>query len=106
MVVDAIASLRKAVLYVAPIVGIVVVVVGAWTTRNIVTFIADPAPTNGGYNFWQTNQRYADGNDTFWRMVPMDDPEYQTMRYGDEFTKNREGYRYALPFLREHPRGR
>jgi hypothetical protein len=25
------------------------------------------------------------------------------MRYGDEFTKNREGYRYGLEFLRSHP---
>jgi hypothetical protein len=33
----------------------------------------------------------------------MDDPEYQVMRYGDEFTKNREGYRYGLAFLRAHP---
>jgi hypothetical protein len=33
----------------------------------------------------------------------MDDPEYQTMRYGDEFTKNREGYRYAFEYLRANP---
>jgi hypothetical protein len=33
----------------------------------------------------------------------MDDPMYQTMRYGDEFTKNREGYRYALAYLRANP---
>jgi hypothetical protein len=59
--------------------------------------------TNGGYNFWQTNQPYADGNDTYWPFVPMDDPEYQTMRNGDEFTKNREGYRYALAYLRANP---
>jgi hypothetical protein len=33
----------------------------------------------------------------------MDDPEYHTMFYGDEFTKNREGYRYALAYLRANP---
>jgi hypothetical protein len=33
----------------------------------------------------------------------MDDPEYQTMRNGDEFTNNREGYRYALAYLRANP---
>jgi hypothetical protein len=33
----------------------------------------------------------------------MGDPEYQTMRDGDEFTKNREGYRYAIAFLEAHP---
>ncbi|MBV9358091.1 MAG: hypothetical protein JO023_21480, partial [Chloroflexi bacterium] len=97
-------SFRKAVFYLAPIVAIVVVVIGAWTTRNLLTFHQPILlSTNGGYNFWQSNQPYADGNDTYWWMVPMDDPEYQTMRYGDEFTKNREGYRYAFAFLRQHP---
>src|SRR5581483_6512898 len=82
-------SLRTALVRLAVPVLAVGVIVGAWTVRNYVTFnqvilIA----TNGGYNFWQTNQPYADGNDTYWPFVPMDDPEYQTMRYGDEFTKN------------------
>jgi hypothetical protein len=59
--------------------------------------------TNGGYNFWQTNHRFADGNDTYWPSVPMDDPEYATMSNSDEFTLNREGYRYAFAYLRDHP---
>jgi len=33
----------------------------------------------------------------------MDDPEYQTMRNGDEFTKNRQGYQYAFAYLRANP---
>src|SRR5579859_7553931 len=33
----------------------------------------------------------------------MDDPEYQTIRNGAEFTKNSEGYRYALAYLRANP---
>jgi 4-amino-4-deoxy-L-arabinose transferase-like glycosyltransferase len=90
--------------WIAPVVAVVFVVIGAWTVRNYVRFgEAIPIATNGGYNFWQVNQRYADGTDTYWRFVPMDDPEYQTMRNGDEFTKNREGYRYGLAFLRAHP---
>jgi 4-amino-4-deoxy-L-arabinose transferase-like glycosyltransferase len=97
-------SVGRALADLVPVVAISGVIVGAWTLRNATTF-GQPIPisTNGGYNFWQSNQRYADGNDTYWWMVPMDDPEYQTMRYGDEFTKNREGYRYALAFLRDHP---
>jgi 4-amino-4-deoxy-L-arabinose transferase-like glycosyltransferase len=88
----------------APVLAIVVVLVGGWTIRNYVRFgQVIPIATNGGYNFWQVNQPYADGTDTYWAFVPMDDPEYQTMRYGDEFTKNREGYRYGLEFLRSHP---
>ncbi len=64
-------SFRKAVLYLAPMVAIVVVVIGAWTTRNLLTFHQPILlSTNGGYNFWQSNQRYADGNDTYWWMVP------------------------------------
>jgi hypothetical protein len=97
-------SLRGAILRLALPVLVVGVVIGSWTVRNYAQFgevilIA----TNGGYNFWQTNQPYADGNDTFWPFVPMDDPEYQTMRYGDEFTKNREGYRYAIAYLEANP---
>jgi hypothetical protein len=87
-----------------PVAAIVIVLISAWTVRNYVTFgEAIPIATNGGYNFWQVNQPYADGTDTYWAFVPMDDPEYQVMRYGDEFTKNREGYRYGLEFLRSHP---
>jgi len=83
---------------------IVGLIVGAWTVRNYLQFSeVITIATNGGYNFWQTNQPYADGNDTYWPFVPMDDPEYQTMRYGDEFTKNREGYRYAFAYLRANP---
>ena len=83
---------------------VALLVVGAWTLRNYVAF-GQPVliATNGGYNFWQVNHRYADGNDTFWIGVPMDDPEYATMWNADEFTKNREGYRYGLAYLREHP---
>jgi hypothetical protein len=89
---------------VSVVLGVAAIVVSSWTVRNYVEFDEPIAiATNGGYNFWQTNHRYADGNDTFWPFVPMDDPEYITMRDGDEFTKNREGYRYALAFLREHP---
>jgi 4-amino-4-deoxy-L-arabinose transferase-like glycosyltransferase len=88
----------------APVVAIVLVLISAWTVRNYVRFgEVIPVATNGGYNFWQVNQPYADGTDTYWAFVPMDDPEYQVMRYGDEFTKNREGYRYGLTFLRAHP---
>jgi 4-amino-4-deoxy-L-arabinose transferase-like glycosyltransferase len=88
----------------APVAAIVVLLVTAWTVRNYVTFgQVIPIATNGGYNFWQVNHPYADGTDTYWAFVPMDDPEYQVMRYGDEFTKNREGYRYGLEFLRSHP---
>jgi 4-amino-4-deoxy-L-arabinose transferase-like glycosyltransferase len=97
-------SLRVAITRLSPIILAVSVIVGAWTIRNYLEFgqfitIA----TNGGYNFWQTNQPYADGNDTYWPFVPMDDPQYQTMWYGDEFTKNREGYRYAFAYLEAHP---
>jgi len=97
-------SLVRAMARLAPLVVIVGLVVGAWTVRNYVQFgEVITIATNGGYNFWQTNQPYADGNDTYWPFVPMDDPEYQTMRNGDEFTKNREGYRYALAYLRANP---
>jgi 4-amino-4-deoxy-L-arabinose transferase-like glycosyltransferase len=97
-------SLAAAVARVAPIVLIVGLLVGSWTLRNYVQFGEVIAiATNGGYNFWQTNHPYADGNDTYWPFVPMDDPMYQTMRYGDEFTKNREGYRYALAYLWANP---
>lgn len=97
-------QLRNAVVRLAPLVLVVGVIVGAWTARNYWQFgEVITIATNGGYNFWQTNQPYADGNDTYWPFVPMDDPEYQTMRDGDEFTKNREGYRYAIAFLEAHP---
>ena len=97
-------SLWRAIVQLVPVVALVFVIVGAWTVRNYVQFgQVITIATNGGYNFWQTNHRFADGNDTFWQAVPMDDPEYQTMAQGDEFTKNREGYRYALAYLREHP---
>jgi hypothetical protein len=97
-------SLRRAVGRLAPLVLIVGLALGGWTVRNYVQFgEVITIATNGGYNFWQTNQPYADGNDTYWPFVPMDDPEYQTMRNGDEFTKNREGYRYALAYLRANP---
>ena len=97
-------ALRNAILRLAPLVLAISVIVGGWTVRNYVQFgeIITIA-TNGGYNFWQTNHRYADGNDTYWPFVPMDDPEYHTMFYGDEFTKNREGYRYAIAYLEAHP---
>jgi 4-amino-4-deoxy-L-arabinose transferase-like glycosyltransferase len=86
------------------VVVIAALVVAGWTMRNYVQF-GQPIliATNGGYNFWQTNHRFADGNDTFWSVVPMDDPEYQTMRNGDEFTKNSAGYRYAIAYLEAHP---
>jgi hypothetical protein len=97
-------SLARAIARLAPVVAIVALIVGAWTVHNYVQFgEVITIATNGGYNFWQTNQPYADGNDTFWPSVPMDDPEYQTMRNGDEFTKNREGYRYAFAYLRANP---
>ncbi len=97
-------SLARTVARLAPLVVVTGLVVGAWTLRNYVQFgEVITIATNGGYNFWQTNQRYADGNDTYWPFVPMDDPEYQTMRNADEFTKNREGYRYALAYLRANP---
>jgi 4-amino-4-deoxy-L-arabinose transferase-like glycosyltransferase len=87
-----------------PVTLVAATIVGAWTLRNYVEF-QQPIliATNGGYNFWQTNQRYADGNDTYWSVVPMDDPEYQTMYYGDEFTKNSAGYRYGVAYLQAHP---
>src|SRR5947209_5411303 len=97
-------SPRHAFARLAPLVVVVGLIVGGWTVRNYLQFgEVITIATNGGYNFWQTNQRYADGNDTFWPFVPMDDPEYQTMSSGDEFTKNREGYRYALAYLKAHP---
>jgi hypothetical protein len=95
---------RSLVTRLTPVVVVVSMIIGGWTVRNYVEFREIiPIATNGGYNFWQTNHRYADGNDTFWPFVPMDDPEYQTMWYGDEFTKSREGYRYALAYLSAHP---
>lgn len=97
-------SLRTAIVRLAAPVLVVVVIVGAWSVRNYLAFgQVITIATNGGYNFWQTNHRYADGNDTFWPFVPMDDPEYHTMWYGDEFTRNREGYRYAIAYLEAHP---
>jgi 4-amino-4-deoxy-L-arabinose transferase-like glycosyltransferase len=97
-------SLSGALLRTVPVCLVAAVVVGLWTVRNYVQFgEVISIATNGGYNFWQTNHRYADGNDTFWPFVPMDEPEYQTMAYGDELTRNREGYRYALAYLRSHP---
>jgi 4-amino-4-deoxy-L-arabinose transferase-like glycosyltransferase len=97
-------SFWRAVRELVPLVVVAAAIVGAWTLRNYRDF-GEPIAiaTNGGYNFWQTNHPYADGNDTYWPFVPMDDPMYQTMRYGDEFTRNREGYRYALAFLAAHP---
>jgi hypothetical protein len=95
---------RAAITRLAPLVVVVGLVVGAWTVRNYLQFgEVITIATNGGYNFWQTNHRYADGNDTYWPFVPMDDPEYQTMRNGDEFTKNRQGYQYAFAYLRANP---
>jgi hypothetical protein len=97
-------SLRHAVIRLVPVCAIVALMVGAWTLRNYLQFgEVITIATNGGYNFWQTNHRFADGNDTYWISVPMDDPEYQTMANGDEFTKNREGYRYAFAYLKDHP---
>jgi 4-amino-4-deoxy-L-arabinose transferase-like glycosyltransferase len=97
-------ALRDAIVRVAPLVLVVGVIVGAWTVRNYLQFgEVITIATNGGYNLWQTNHRYADGNDTYWPFVPMDDPEYHTMFYGDEFTKNREGYRYAIAYMKAHP---
>jgi hypothetical protein len=97
-------NLGRAVLRLIPVAALVVLTIGGWTVRNYVQFgEVITIATNGGYNFWQTNHPYADGNDTYWPFVPMDDPMYQTMRYGDEFTKNREGYRYALAFIKAHP---
>jgi 4-amino-4-deoxy-L-arabinose transferase-like glycosyltransferase len=97
-------SFRQAVVRLAPSVLVTLLVIGAWTIRNYVVFgEVITIATNGGYNFWQTNHRFADGNDTFWPFVPMDDPEYRTMYNGDEFTKNREGYRYAFAYLRDNP---
>jgi hypothetical protein len=97
-------SLGWTVRHLAPVVLIAGLLCSTWTVRNFVQF-GQPIliATNGGYNFWQTNHRYADGNDTYWPFVPMDDPEYQTMRYGDEFTKNSAGYRYAFAYLEAHP---
>jgi 4-amino-4-deoxy-L-arabinose transferase-like glycosyltransferase len=97
-------SLRNALLRLSPLVLVVGLIVGSWTLRNYLQFgEVITIATNGGYNFWQTNQPYADGNDTYWPFVPMDDPEYQTMKFGDEFTKNREGYRYAIAYLEANP---
>jgi 4-amino-4-deoxy-L-arabinose transferase-like glycosyltransferase len=97
-------SIVRATTRLLPVVLLVGLVIGGWTIRNYAQFgEVITIATNGGYNFWQTNHRYADGNDTYWPFVPMDDPEYQTMRNGDEFTKNREGYRYALAYLRANP---
>lgn len=78
--------------------------VAAWTYRNYARFGEFiPVATSGGYNVWQVNHRFANGNDTFWPSVPADDPEYRTMCEGGEFVKNREGYRYARAYLRSHP---
>jgi hypothetical protein len=97
-------SVRRTAAYLAPAVLVAGLLVGAWSVRNALQF-GQPIliATNGGYNFWQTNHRFADGNDTYWQSVPMDDPEYHTMYYGDEFTKNSAGYRYALAYLQAHP---
>jgi 4-amino-4-deoxy-L-arabinose transferase-like glycosyltransferase len=75
-----------------------------WSARNRIRFgewilVA----TNGGYNFWQANNRYADGTDSFWSRVPAGDSEFVIMRTGDEFVRNRQGYRYAKAFLSDHP---
>jgi hypothetical protein len=97
-------SVRYAIARIVPIVAIVALMVGAWTARNYLQFgEVITIATNGGYNFWQTNHRFADGNDTYWSIVPLDDPEYATMSSPDEFIKNREGYRYAFAYLRDHP---
>lgn len=75
-----------------------------WTLRNYRRFgELIPISTNGGYNFWQSNNRYADGTDTFWTRVPPGEPEFETMRTANEFVKNRLGYRYGLAYLRAHP---
>lgn len=97
-------SLRATAMRLAPLVLLSATLLGLWTVRNFVQF-GQPIliSTNGGYNFWQGNQPYADGDDTYWSQVPKDDPEYQTMQNGDEFTKNREGYRYAFAYLEAHP---
>jgi hypothetical protein len=97
-------SIVRATTRLVPVVLIVGLMIGGWTVRNYLEFgQVITIASNGGYNFWQTNHRYADGNDTFWPFVSMDDLEYQTMLFGDEFTKNRAGYGYALTYLRAHP---
>jgi hypothetical protein len=97
-------SLLRSAGHLLPLVLIAGLMVGAWTVRNYARFgEVIPIATNGGYNFWLGSHRYANGTDMFWRSVPADDPEYRTMREGDEFTKNREGYRYGLAYLRARP---
>ncbi len=84
--------------------AVVTLLVGAWTWRNYVRFGEFiPIATNGGYNFWQGNNRHADGTEEFWRKIAPDDPDYRAVQDADEFTRNREGYRQALNYLAEHP---
>lgn len=97
-------SALRSALRLLPVVVAAGVIVGGWTLRNYLKFgevilIA----TNGGYNFWQANQPYANGNDTFWSETLLELPEYRTMWYGDELTKYREGTRLALAYLAENP---
>lgn len=97
-------SPREIVRVLAVPVLIASVFIVGWSARNRAQFGEwIPVSTNGGYNFWQANNAYANGNDTFWPSVPRGIPEFETMRSGDEFTRNREGYRYGLAFLRAHP---
>jgi 4-amino-4-deoxy-L-arabinose transferase-like glycosyltransferase len=97
-------SFRHALLLLIPVGLISAMPVLGWTARNYARFgQLIPIATNGGYNFWQVNHRYADGSDMYWRVVPMDDPEYRTMSMGNEFVKNREGYRYGMAYFSAHP---
>ncbi len=97
-------SFTRAIGFGVPVLLGAALLVSGWSLRNYLRFgELIPIATNGGYNFWQANHRFADGNDSFWSRVPLDDPEYRTMKEADEWTRNREGYRYGRNFLLSHP---
>lgn len=97
-------SLHRAATLALAAAGVAAILCVGWTARNYRQFGQFiPLSTNAGYNFWQANQRFADGAGTFWPSVPRDDPEYQVMARGTEFEKNRLGYAYGIAYLRSNP---
>lgn len=73
-----------------------------WCLRNwAVLGVPVPYSTNGGYNLWHGNNPNATGG----AFVPPNspDPRLNLPVIMDEVERNRDGYRYALEWIRDHP---
>lgn len=76
---------------------------GAWCLRNwAVLGVPVLYSTNGGYNLWHGSNPNATGG----AFVPPDSPDARLNLpvITDEVERNRTGYRYALEWIRDHPR--